>query len=213
MAKSAQVGGSVGGKGKKSLEPPPKTRYVASAPSFEILPETGLPEFAFIGRSNVGKSSLLQMLLKVPKMVRVSRTPGRTQALNLFVWDEKLALVDLPGYGYAKLPLTQRDAMNRMIKGYLQKRGTLRGVVLLVDARRDEVSDLDLGMRNWIAEAGRPLLLAITKTDLIPKNRLKNVTRSIERALGVPQDQAIVCSVKDNVGRGEILKSFVELST
>src|SRR5687767_11451889 len=94
--------------------------FVASAPRVEVLPSTGMPEIAFIGRSNVGKSSLIGLLLGRAKLVRTSRTPGRTQTLNLFSFEERIAVVDLPGYGYAKLSKAQRAQMEEMVQGYLR---------------------------------------------------------------------------------------------
>ncbi len=175
------------------------------------MPQLGLPEVGFIGRSNVGKSSLLNLVLGRSKLVRTSRTPGRTQALNLFVFEDALALVDLPGYGYAKLPKHQRDSLARLIHAYVRGREGLSGIVLLVDGRREDVSPLDREMATFVQEAGRPLLVAITKCDLVPKNRLFGVVRRIELGLGVPQGAAIATSAEAGVGKDEIVKSLFEL--
>jgi GTP-binding protein len=187
-------------------------RFVASALDPKTLPVTGCAEVAFVGRSNVGKSSLLGLVLGQPKLVRTSRTPGRTQALNLFLSGDNLAVVDLPGYGYAKLSKDQRSRIERMVRNYLLQRRALCGVVLLVDARRQEVVDSDLAMAQWVTEAGRQLLLVVTKADLVPKNQLGNVVRSIEARFGVPRGTVLVCSAKTGQGRQELLALLLELA-
>ena len=130
-----------------------KARFVQSARRVTQLPALGLPEVAFTGRSNVGKSSLIGRVLKQPRLVRTSRTPGRTQLLNLFVFDERVALMDLPGYGYAKLSKAARAEMDQMVQEYLAQRDTLCGVVQLVDARRLPVSPYDVYMAQFLHEA------------------------------------------------------------
>jgi len=187
-------------------------RFVASAPNHRLLPTLGVAEVAFAGRSNVGKSSLLGLLLAEPKLVRTSRTPGRTQGLNLFLFEEKLAVVDMPGYGYAKLSKTQRASLQHMIRGYLLEREGLCGVALLVDARRDEGVPADVAMARMIVDAGRSLLLVITKADLVPKTRRLHVIRAIEERFGIPRDCAVVCSAKTGEGRDELVRSMLQLT-
>ena len=189
-----------------------KARFVTSAPRHDRLPAHGLPEVAFIGRSNVGKSTLLAAVLGQPKLVRTSRTPGRTQLLNLFEIDGRLALVDLPGYGYAKLSKGQRAQLDTMVQGYLRERGHLRGVVQVVDARREPVSELDAFVARWVLEQGRPLLIALTKIDLIPKNRRLQRAKVVEKQLGVPPGAAVVCSGKSGEGCDVLAKRLWELA-
>ncbi|MEE8408283.1 MAG: ribosome biogenesis GTP-binding protein YihA/YsxC [Myxococcota bacterium] len=186
-------------------------RFVASAPTPEGLPTTGLPEAAFIGRSNVGKSSLLGRIIKQPKLVRTSRTPGRTQLLNLFVFEERLALVDLPGYGYAKLSKTKRQALGRLIHAYITEREGLLGVVQIFDARRDKVTDEDRQLTELVLQSERRLLVALTKIDLVPKNRRLHCVRRIEQDLGIPPGFAVACSAKSGQGRAEIVTRLMEL--
>jgi len=187
-------------------------RFVQSASSQEGLPDLNMPEVAFIGRSNVGKSTLIGSVLGRPKLVRTSRTPGRTQLLNLFVFREQVAIVDMPGYGFAKLPKKQRDVLDRMVQGYLRDRATLRGVVQLVDARRDPVSEYDRFVAGFILELDRPLLVAVTKIDLIPKNRRVARLRAIERQLGIPSGTAMACSGKSGEGRDALRARLLELA-
>jgi GTP-binding protein len=189
----------------------PATRFVTSAARVDRLPEHEYPEFAVIGRSNVGKSSLLNAVLKRAKMVRTSRTPGRTQLLNLFLFENAIALVDLPGYGYAQMSKADRASMQRMITEYLAERPRLYGVMQLFDARRDEPTEDDLHVADWVMQHHRQLLVVLTKTDLVPKNQLKARARAFEKALGVPQDAALLFSSKTNAGRDELVARLREL--
>ena len=188
-------------------------RFVMSAPSYSGLDALNLPEVAFTGRSNVGKSSLAGTLMGRANLVRTSRTPGRTQLLNLFVWDEALAVMDLPGYGYAKLSKTQRAGMSRMVQAYLAGRDTLRGVVLVLDARRDDVTDLDRQMIAWILRHKVPLLVAMTKADLVPKNRRLHQMLLLEKALGIGSGHSVMCSAKSKEGLKELTRRLFELKT
>ncbi len=189
-----------------------KARFVTSAPRVGDLPDHQLPEVAFCGRSNVGKSTLIGAVLGQPKMVRTSRTPGRTRLLNLFIVDEKLALVDLPGYGYAKLPKSERRKLDQMVQGYLGDRQGLAGVVQVIDARRDPVSEYDRFVAGWVLEQSRPLLLALTKSDQVAKNRRVGRARVIERQLAVPEGAAVICSGKGGFGIKELRKRLWELA-
>jgi GTP-binding protein len=186
-------------------------RFVASANRADGLPDLGLVEIAFAGRSNVGKSSLLGALMRQPDLVRTSRTPGRTQALNLFAAGE-LALVDLPGYGYAKLSKSERAGLDKLLRSYLLERETLAGVVLLVDARREEVSDLDRKFVRMVIECPRRLLVVINKADLVPKPRRRHVTILIEDGLDIPRGSSLLCSATTGEGLRELDAALHELS-
>lgn len=186
-------------------------KFIASAPSFSKLPELDLPEIAFAGRSNVGKSSLIGRLIGQASLVRTSRTPGRTQMLNLFQVDNNWAFVDLPGYGYAKLSKTQRKDLQIMIADYLARRETLRAVVLVLDARRTKVSDDDISAADWVAHHGKILVPAITKCDLVPKNKRLNNVRQIEKQFGLGAGEAVVCSSKSGEGKRALYSRLIEV--
>jgi GTP-binding protein len=186
-------------------------RFVASATGPEQLDELGDVEIAFAGRSNVGKSSLLAAVLGRPKLVRTSRTPGRTQSLNLFTLDDALALVDLPGYGYAKLPQERRRWLERMLKTYISSRRSLSGIVLLVDGRRQEISALDRAFIEWTVKSGARLLVVVTKIDLVPKPRRRQIARRIEAGLALPAGSVLMCSARTGEGVGELVGSLYEL--
>ena len=186
-------------------------KFIASAPSFSKLPEIGLPEVGFVGRSNVGKSSLIGRLIGQASLVRTSRTPGRTQMLNLFQVGSSWAFVDLPGYGYAKLSKTQRKSLQIMISDYLARRETLRAIVLVLDARRTKVSDDDLAAVDWVNHHGRLLVPAITKCDLVAKNKRLNHIRQIEKQLDLAPGAAIVCSAKSGEGKRQLYSRLNEV--
>ena len=186
-------------------------RFVMSSPNWEGLTDLGLPEVAFAGRSNVGKSSLVGALIGKPRLVRASRTPGRTQLLNLFVWDEKIAIVDLPGYGYAKLSHVQRAQLSTMMQNYLAYRPGLSGVVMVLDARRENATPLDKELAAWLLQHNRAVFLAITKADLLPKTRQLQQLRVIEKAMGVPAGCALLCSSKQAQGQVELRRRLLEL--
>jgi len=141
------------------------------------LPKTSLPEIAFAGRSNVGKSSLLNRLAGRHALARVSKTPGRTQQLNFFDLDGRLAFVDLPGYGFARVPEAVKQHWKTLVEGYLEGRRQLRGVVVIVDVRRG-IQDDDRALIEYLAAQRIPVLLAVTKIDKLARGERR---REIDR--------------------------------
>ncbi|MEM6734248.1 MAG: ribosome biogenesis GTP-binding protein YihA/YsxC, partial [Myxococcota bacterium] len=193
---------------KKEIASRAPTAFVASAERHGQLPEHGLPEIAFIGRSNVGKSSALGALLKKPDMVRTSKTPGRTQLLNLFRFERKIAFVDLPGYGFAKLSKKQREKLSFMVRDYLAEREALRGVVVLMDARREGPSPEDAKVVEWILEHERPILIVLNKIDLVPKTKRLNHVRRFERAFGLEPGSVLTFSAVSGEGRDALIQQI-----
>ncbi len=191
-----------------SKRPP---QFIMSASAVGQLPDHGLCEVAFAGRSNVGKSSLLNGLLGKAKLVRTSRTPGRTQLLNLFAWGEDLALVDLPGYGYAKLSQTQRRQMQAMIRAYIVERRLLRGLVLVLDARREMATDDDVAMAQLAMAQHRAVLVALTTVDCVAKPRRLHHARLLEASIGAPPGSAVLCSGRSGEGLDELQRRVEEL--
>lgn len=168
-----------------------------------------LPQIAFSGRSNVGKSSLINTLLRRTrsKVARVSSTPGKTQALNFYRVNDRFFLVDLPGFGYARVPKKLRDAWKGLVEGYLARARALKGVVHLVDCRR-EPTPQDLDMMDYLARLGAPALVVLTKIDKL--NRSER-TRAMERAcgvLGVGREQLVPFSAKTGEGREVLLEAL-----
>jgi GTP-binding protein len=150
------------------------------------LPFDSTHEVAFAGRSNVGKSSAINTLARHKRLAFVSKTPGRTQHLNFFSVGAQRYLVDLPGYGYAKVPLAQQNSWQRLIGGYLMGRAPLRGVVLIMDIRHP-FTELDEQMLNWFSAAGKPVLVLLSKSDKLSRGARMATLRQVQaRLAGVP---------------------------
>jgi GTP-binding protein len=173
-------------------------------------PESPLPEIAFAGRSNVGKSSLLNSLVRRKSFARVSRTPGRTREINFFRVNNGFVLVDLPGYGYARVSKEKKSEWRPMIESYLRRTTQLRGIVLLLDIRR-EPSDDDRAMLDFLAEVEVPTIVALTKTDKLSKAAALEQAVEISRALALQADQVIAFSAQTGEGRVELLEAIAAL--
>lgn len=165
----------------------------------EGLPVVGRPEVAFVGRSNVGKSSMLNTLLRRKAIARVSATPGRTQLVNLFDVGGRIVFADLPGYGWAKVPDAVRAAWKPMIEGYLGDREDLRLVVVLVDVRRAP-QELDGAMLYALVEARIPALCVATKADKLSRNELQRSLSALRREFRLAQDQLVAFSSHTGLG-------------
>ena len=176
------------------------------------LPNGGLPQVAFSGRSNVGKSSLINTLLRRTrsKIARVSQEPGKTQTLNFYRVNDQFLLVDLPGYGFAKVPDHVRDHWQELVEGYLSRDERIKGVVHLVDARHDP-SPLDRQMLDYLSAVGLPTLVVITKVDKLKRSRRKEQLRKIGEILALDRDQMLPFSSKTGEGRDELLASIRHL--
>ena len=173
-------------------------------------PSTELPEIAFSGRSNVGKSSLLNKLVKRKALARVSQTPGKTREINFFKVNGEFVLVDLPGYGFARVSKEARLTWKPLIEGYLRHSEQLRGVVQLIDSRH-EPSPEDKQMVEFLAEVGVPTIVALTKTDKLKKSEVTPRAAETARALGLDDTQVIPFSAVTGLGRDELAEALVEL--
>jgi GTP-binding protein len=152
--------------------------FVKSAFEESQWPRDGRPEVAYLGRSNVGKSSMINSLLKVKGLARTSNTPGRTQALNFFLINERFYFVDLPGYGFARVPRDVREQWGKLVTDYLAKRDSLVLSIQIVDSRH-EPTTLDLQLREWLLAEGKPFLTVATKSDKLSQNEShKNLARA-----------------------------------
>jgi GTP-binding protein len=181
--------------------------FLQSSPGLDGCPVDGVPEFAFIGRSNVGKSSLLNLLTGKQGLARVSQTPGCTQLINFFKINATFRMVDLPGYGYAKVPKGHRAAFQEIIATYIADRSNLQRVFVLVDSRH-EPQKIDLEFIEWLGEVERPFAIVFTKTDKLKPFHLKKNTDAFLQALPVfhsgPPD-IFLTSSKTRDGKREIL--------
>jgi len=173
-------------------------------------PESSLPEVAFAGRSNVGKSSLLNTLVRRKSFARVSRTPGRTREINFFRVNNTFVLVDLPGYGYARISKTKKAEWRPMIESYLRRTTQLRGIVLLLDIRREPSQD-DRAMLDFLAELGVPTIVALTKADKLTKTDAREKVAEVSRMLALEPDQVIQFSTQTGEGRVELLEAINQL--
>ena len=181
--------------------------FVGSFHTLDQVPSDKRPHVAFAGRSNVGKSSLLNRLVGRRKMAKVSNTPGKTRSLNFFLIDDRYYFVDLPGYGYARVSKELRQSWGRMIESYLNECRNLVGLVLLLDSRRDP-TDEDYQLLEWLAARKVPALIAVTKTDKLSRSKAAQKVAATERAFGAP---ALPFSAVTGEGKKELIGSIHSL--
>jgi GTP-binding protein len=187
------------------------TEFVKSAFAEEGWPRVTLPEVAFLGRSNVGKSSVINSLLSVRGLARTSSTPGRTQALNFFLINKRFHFVDLPGYGYARVPRDVRESWGEIVTSYLAKRESLVLSIQIVDSRH-EPTTLDLQLREWLQAHEKPFLTVATKSDKLSNNELRKNLERAQRLLG-GRNQIIAYSAVTKRGRDEVWRAIEEAMT
>lgn len=186
-----------------------KARFITSAAEPKQFPPENLPKIAVVGRSNVGKSSLINALVGQQGLARTSRTPGRTRLLNWFEVDSKFHLVDLPGYGYAEVNREMREGWRPLIESYLSSRKTLAGVLLLIDVRRG-VQDEELDFVPWLEARETPIAVALTKSDKLAKNKRMLEVSKTKKALGLKKDPVAV-SAQDGDGIDALWRAVLGL--
>ncbi|MBW1845613.1 MAG: YihA family ribosome biogenesis GTP-binding protein [Deltaproteobacteria bacterium] len=179
------------------------TEFVKSAVKPSQYPEDNLPEIAFAGRSNVGKSSLINTLINRKNLVKTSSTPGRTQLINFFKVNNQFSFVDLPGYGYAKVPAAIRKKWGPMIESYLSTRQSLNGVVLIMDLRR-QPQDAEIDFINWLKQFNIASILVLTKIDKLSKTKQLKQHQMIAKGLGVELADLILFSAKTRKGKDAV---------
>ncbi len=182
-----------------------EVEFIDSVFALRRLPEADLPEVAFAGRSNVGKSSLMNRLLNRKSLVKVSTKPGKTQSLNFFRVDQRCYFVDLPGYGFAKVDKKLQDAWQALIAGYIETRPTLRCVVVIVDLRHAP-KELDRMLIDWLRTKAIPHLLVYTKMDKLSRNEQAKQARLLDAGFGVTAADRLLFSAKTGEGREALLE-------
>ena len=185
--------------------------FVVGAVGDKGSPTDGLPEVAFAGRSNVGKSSLINRLVQRRNLAFTSSTPGRTQQLNYYRVDDRLYLVDLPGYGYVRGGVDLRRNLGRLVETYLASREALRAVVLLIDARHGP-TELDLQMVDTLKSGGRPFLLVLTKADKLSRGKLDRQVSRLEEEGHLADLPYLPFSSETGLGRGDLLQWVDEVT-
>ncbi|MCG7410182.1 ribosome biogenesis GTP-binding protein YihA/YsxC [Paenibacillus sp. ACRRX] len=178
--------------------------FIISAVGPAQYPEDGLPEVALAGRSNVGKSSLINKLIQRRNLARTSSQPGKTQQLNYYRINENVYFVDVPGYGFAKVSKTQREAWGKMIEAYIQEREPLKLVMQVIDLRHPPTKD-DVLMYNWLTHYNIPLCIVATKADKLPKSQWQKHLKQVRVTLGMrPDAPLIMFSAETGAGREEL---------
>ncbi len=171
-------------------------------------PPARYPEVAFAGRSNVGKSSLINTLVNRKGLARISATPGKTQSINFYLVNRSICLVDLPGYGYAKIPQQVRKQWNPLIEDYCQTRKNLRGVVVIIDARIGP-TPLDLSLIQWLRGLSLPALITMTKIDKLSKNKMAQTMRQTAEILSLDPERIILFSAHTGEGKKELWQKLL----
>ncbi len=178
--------------------------FVKSAVWPPQYPPATMPEIAFVGRSNVGKSSLMNTLVGRKKLAKTSNTPGRTQLINFFTVNDSMSFVDLPGYGFAKVARSVKKDWGDMMEAYLRERQNLAMVIFILDIRRDPSED-DLSLRDWLEHYRIPYISILTKADKLSNNQAIGRKKLIEKSLGTnAQKKTILFSAKTQKGKEEL---------
>ncbi|MCP4459369.1 MAG: YihA family ribosome biogenesis GTP-binding protein [Cytophagales bacterium] len=189
--------------------------FVISSPDVKSCPEPDLPEYSFIGRSNVGKSSLINMITNHSKLAKVSGRPGKTQLINHFLINKTWYLVDLPGYGWAQVSKTDKAKWKKMIEDYLSNRTNLINVFVLIDSRH-EPQKIDMEFMHWLGESGIPFSMVFTKTDKLSKLKLESSIANYNKELRLTWEELppqILTSATNKSGKNELINSIFDINS
>ena len=184
-----------------------KVEFLLSVHKLQQLPPIELPEIAFAGRSNVGKSSLINTMIGRKKLVKVSARPGKTQGLNYFRVGDDFFIVDLPGYGFAKVPKAMQNAWQPLITSYIESRESLKCVVVIIDIRH-EPKNQDTQLIHWLIQQGIPCLPVYTKTDKLSGNERDKNASLLDVGHGIKKQDRIMFSAKTGQGRAELIEAL-----
>ncbi len=189
-----------------------KIEFLGSFFDLSHIPKIALPQIAFVGRSNVGKSSLINRLLNRhnKNIARVSATPGKTQSINFYKINDVFIMVDLPGWGYAKVPEKLREQWETLMKQYLHNNTRLAGVVHLIDVRHPPTA-IDLRLLDVLSKEGSPILITLTKADKINRTKQKQALGSVAKQLQIEEIQVVLTSSKTGDGKNDLLEAIESL--
>ncbi|MFH0813757.1 MAG: ribosome biogenesis GTP-binding protein YihA/YsxC [Pseudomonadota bacterium] len=182
--------------------------FIKSTFQPQDYPPDSLPEVAFAGKSNVGKSSLINTLVNRKKLAHTSSTPGRTQSINFFRINQKITFVDLPGYGFAKVPLAIKRQWKPMVETYLQSRKNLYLVVVILDCRRESSSD-DISLLEWLKFHNIPLAVVLTKIDKVSHNQKTKQKALIKKSFSLEESQIVLFSAVSGEGKEDLWKKIL----
>jgi len=185
--------------------------FITSATQPSHYPPSALPEIVFAGKSNVGKSSLINTLVNRRHLVKTSTTPGRTRLINFFNINDALVFVDLPGYGYAKVPASIQKNWKPMIETYLSSRSTLKAAVLMIDIRRMP-DEKDMYLIQWLEHCQIPVIYVLTKSDKLSSAQQSCQLALISKTTGIPQDQITIFSAKNRNGKEQIWEAIERIA-
>jgi len=188
--------------------------FLISSTNYKQCPPDDKPEYAFIGRSNVGKSSLINMITNRKSLAKTSGTPGKTQLINHFLIDDRWYMVDLPGYGWAQISKSEKEKWVGMIQDYLKYRKNLYCVFLLIDSRHDPMK-VDLEFMRWLGENEVPFVIVFTKTDKLPKSKIQHKISLYQKELSsewAELPQVFATSAMNKTGQSEIIDFVLELN-
>lgn len=188
--------------------------FIISSPTVERCPQSQMPEYAFIGRSNVGKSSLINMLTGYNKLAKTSATPGKTLLINHFAINKEWQLVDLPGYGYAKRSKKEQENLQRIITGYILHREQMVNLFLLIDIRHDP-QQIDLDFMQFLGEEGVPFSIVFTKADKLSRTKIHSQTQGYLKRLKQEWEELppyFITSSESKLGRDELLQYIEDIN-
>ena len=189
-----------------------KVEFVTSAANAADFKRDGLPQFAFAGKSNVGKSSVINRLLQRKNFARVGESPGKTIHINYFIIDQKIYLVDLPGYGYAKVSKEEKDRWGKLMERYFQEPDLITLGVMIVDARHKPTAN-DVIMADFFKDSGRPFVVVANKLDKCKKSEIEGNLACIRETLGLPEEcKLIPFSAEKGTGRDDLVREILNYS-
>ena len=182
-------------------------KFIISAAAQQQFPQTKYAEIAFAGKSNVGKSTLINSLLNRKHLVKTSSVPGKTRLINFFLINDEFSLVDLPGYGFANVPRAMQDQWQELVESYLSQRACLNGVILIIDVRHGPTAE-DLQLQQWLSHYQIPTLVVANKVDKLKRSQVPKHLKNIEMPMGLSVSPVMHSSIK-RVGRHEIWQALL----